>query len=162
VSAPRWNWKTALWSGLYRSPAFFIAAIRSGWGPAVRASLVEFLLFASIAGITGALTQRFRKVRPAWLSALLILGLMPLVIHTAEFLVHTLAGTPNRRTGVLISMGMTAAGVTFNWYCMHHGAFLAGEEGQPFLHDVKRIPALLFGFLTLPVRTIGKGVKGTR
>jgi hypothetical protein len=162
MSAPAWNWKTALWSGLYRSPAFFVAAMKSGWGPAVRASLVEFLLFASIAGITGALTQRFRKVRPAWLSALLILGLMPLVIHTAELLVHTLARTPNRKTGVLISMCMTAVGVTFNWYCMHHGAFLAGEEGRPFLHDVKRIPRLLLGFITLPARALGRVVKETR
>ncbi len=129
MSAPRWNWKTALWSGLYRSPAFFIAAFRSGWGPAVRASLVEFLLFASIAGLTGALTQRFRKVRPAWLSALLILGLMPLVIHSAEFLVHTLAA---RQTGGRASdlHGDDAVGVTFNWYCMHHGAFLAEKRAS--------------------------------
>jgi hypothetical protein len=162
MSSPAWNWKTALWSGLYRSPAFFIAAAKSGWGPAVRASLVEFLLFASIAGVTGALTQRCRKVRPHWLSALLILGAMPLLIHTAEFLVHTLAGTPNRKTGVLISAGMTAIGVTFNWYCMHHGAFLAGEEGKPFVHDVKRIPQLLMGFITLPVRALGKAVRETR
>lgn len=162
MKPPHWNWKTALWSGLYRSPAFFIAAIRSGWGPAVQASVVEFLLFASIAGWTGALTQRFRKVEPRWLSALLILGLMPLVIHTAEFLVHTLAGTPNRKTGVLISAGMTAMGVTFNWYCMHHGAFLAGHEGRPFMDDVKRIPRLFLGFVTLPARILSKVVRDTR
>jgi hypothetical protein len=158
MSNPAWNWKSALWSGLYRSPAFFIAGMRTGWGPALRASLVEFLLFASIAGITGAATQRFRKVKPRWLSAVLILVLMPVVIHSAEWLVHTLAGTPNRKTGILISLGMTALGVTFNWYCMHHGAFLAGTEGRPFSHDLRQIPRLILGYITLPIRAVGRNI----
>ncbi len=125
----------------------------------MQAALVEFVLFASIAGVTGALTQRFRKVRPRWLSALLILGLLPAVVHSAEYLVHTAAGTPNRRTGVFISLRMTALGVTFSWYCMHNGAFLAGPEGRPFRQDLRRIPALLVGYLSLPVRALARAVR---
>jgi hypothetical protein len=144
---PPWNWKTALWSGLYRSPAFLIAGSRSGLEAALRGAGVEFLLFAAMAGFTGAATQRFRHLQPPWKARAVILGAIPACLHLAEWTTHTLAGTRGRGRGVLISVGMTVLAVSFNWYAMRRGAFLAGREGDSLISDLQRLPAIIWGFL---------------
>jgi hypothetical protein len=144
---PAWNWKSALWSGLYRSPAFLIAGWRAGLPVALRGAGVEFLLFASISGFTGAATQRFRHAQPAWKARLIILVCIPACLHLAEWTTHTVAGTHGRGRGVLMSVAMSVLASAFNWYAMRRGAFLAGREGQSLLHDLKRLPAIVPGFV---------------
>lgn len=136
-----------MWSGLYRAPAFIAASWKSGFLAAVQAGGLEFVLFGTMAGFTGALTQRFRHYQPVWKQRLLILGVIPLCVHTVEWCGHRLSGTPGRDRGVLISVGMTVLAVAFNWFAMRRGALLAGSEGLSFVEDMKRMPALAAGFL---------------
>jgi hypothetical protein len=75
------------------------------------------------------------------------MGVIPVCLHLAEWCVHRLSGTPGRNRGVLISVGMTVLAVSFNWFAMRRGALLAGLEGHSFLEDMKRMPALVVGFL---------------
>lgn len=150
-----WNWKTALFSGLYRAPGFVAASWRFGAGEAARAGTVEFLLFAALAGFTGALTQRVRHLRPLWVAGLIILVGIPACLHTAEWIVHTALGSAAKGRGVLISLVMTVLAELFNWYVMRQGAMLAGHEGAPFIEDVRRIPSLVGGFFLWVTRARG-------
>lgn len=150
--SPCWNWKTATFSGLYRGPGFALASWNYGFGEAVRAGVTEFVLFAAMAGFAGALTQRVRLMRPVWVAGLVILVGIPCCLHGMEWVVHKAAGSAARGRGVAISMTMTAVAELFNWYSMRQGAMLAGPEGSPFLDDLKRIPALVVGFLVRATR----------
>jgi hypothetical protein len=147
-----WNWKTATFSGLYRGPGFALASLHYGLGEAARAGVTEFVLFATIAGFTGALTQRVRHMRPVWAAGLVILLGIPSCLHAMEWVVHTTAGSPARGRGVAVSVAMTAVAELFNWYSMRQGAMLAGPEGSPFLDDLKRIPSLVAGFVVWATR----------
>ena len=51
---------------------------------------------------------------------------------------------------------MTAFASLFNWYSMRHGAMLTGREARPFPADLKRFPALIYGFVTVIPRAIGE------
>lgn len=148
-----WNWKTALWSGLYRAPAFFAVTLHSGGlGAAARAGGIEFALFATVAGFTGALTQRVRHLQPAWLRVLIVAAGIPAILHSSEWLVHGLAGTAARKTGVLVSICMTVVAELFNFYAMRRGVLLAGIEGGGFWSDLRQLPAVVLGFTTWPFR----------
>lgn len=148
-----WNWKTALCSACYRAPAYFLVSLRLGPAQAFRASAAEFLLFGIMAGFTGALIERLRHLRPLWLAALLLLGALPLCLHTAEWLTHSALGTPARRHGLLLSIAMSILSDAFTWRLMHSGAMLTGPHSRPLLADLARIPAILFtGLLDSPPR----------
>lgn len=150
----RWNWKTALWSGCYRAPAFLIASWREGLAEALSAAGAEFTLFATLAGFTGAATQAVRHLQPLWLRAFIVAGIIPTFLHASEWLVHGLLKTPGRSRGVAISIAMTVIAELFNFYAMRHGALLSGDEGGSFADDLKKMPVIVFGFLTLPFRTL--------
>jgi hypothetical protein len=147
-----WNWKTAALSGLFRGPGSALASLNHGLDEAARAGLTEFVLFAAIAGLTGALTQRLRHMRPVWVAGSIIVLGIPCFLHGMEWVVHTAAGTAARNRGMAVSVIMTAVAELFNWYSMGQGAMLAGPEGSSFLDDVKRIPSLVAGFLIWPAR----------
>jgi len=145
--SPVWNWKTALASGCYRAPAFIIVSVRAGWAGAARASLAEFLLFATIAGFTGAAVQRVRNLRPEWTAWLIIFGVLPLVMHTSEYLLHTALGSAAWRRGMMVSLALTVLSESFAWHGMRQGAWLAGAGGRPLLEDLARLPFLVAGYL---------------
>lgn len=143
-----WNWKTALCSGLYRSPAFFAKSVQGGF--------TEFALLAIVAGFTGAWIQRVRLAQnPLW-TRVVVLFLVPLCLHLSEAVVHTIAGTPGRKTGILVSMTLSAVSCAFNWHVMRHGAMLAGGRGDSFWTDLRRVPGLILSFLAW---IIGRGQK---
>lgn len=145
-----WNWKTALCSGLYRAPAFFFASLKLGLAEAIRAAGVEFLLFAAMAGFTGALIQNIRFRQPAWLRGALLLAGVPTILHAGEWLGHAWLGTPARNRGVLISVVLSIIAALFNLYAMRKGALIAGREGDSFLLDLARLPRLIGDFLAWP------------
>lgn len=138
-----WNWKTALCSGLYRAPPYLLVSLRAGAEAAGRAAIAEFLLFAAISGFAGAVTQRLCRLRPWWRSLLLLLGLLPLLVHTAEWAIHRALQTPGRQRGLLISIGMTLVAEAFNWFVMRGGLFHAGPGGLSLWEDLRRLPGLL-------------------
>lgn len=147
---PFWNWKTALCSGLYRAPAFVGVSLRHGLPAAARAGAAEFLLFALICGLSGAAVERLRHLRPDWLARLIILGVIPASLHLCEFALHAALGTPARRSGLAVSLGLTVVSEAFSWYAMRQGALLTGGEGRRLSDDLRRMPALVRGFLLLP------------
>lgn len=143
----RWNWKTALFSALYRAPVFFFAARKAGWGSAVGALTVEFLFRLFTAGVYGAISQTLRCATPLWLSGLILLVILPFGIQAGEWLLHWLRHTPGLKAGIIVSCAMTVLSSVFNWYTMRQGVMLVGAEARPFWQDVQRIPALIAGFL---------------
>lgn len=149
-----WNWKTALCSGFYRGPAFFFASLKLGLAEALRAAGAEFLLFAAMAGFTGALIQHIRFLQPVWLRMTLLLAGVPAILHTGEWFGHTLLGTPARNRGVAFSVVLSIVAALFNLYAMRKGALVAGREGDSFLLDLARFPRLIGGFLAWPFRKL--------
>jgi len=151
-----WNWKTAVCSGFYRGPAFFLASLSLGFREALRAAGVEFLLFAAMAGFTGALIQRVRFLEPLWWRMTILLAGVPAILHTGEWVGHTWLGTPARNKGVLFSVVLSGIAALFNLYAMRKGALVAGHEGDSFILDLVRLPRLIGGFVTWPVRRLAR------
>ena len=124
----RWNWKSALLSSLWRGLVFAVLAARGGWWAAGAAGGVEILLQAAAAGFSGAVTQAFHRVRPAWqgvgVAAILILSIQ----HPLEFALHGMRGTPHWRSGIMISMGFSVAAAAVNMGLMRRGYLMVGEE----------------------------------
>jgi hypothetical protein len=143
-----WNWKAGVLSAIYRAPIFLLTSLRAGWRVALSAMFAETVFRVVTSGFYGALTQAFRRLEPAWVAFTIILVLTPAVVQLLEFLVHHFTHTPNLKTGVFISTAMTAMASLFNWYSMRQGAMLTGREARPFSADLKRFPALLYGFVT--------------
>ena len=152
-----WNWKAALMSAVYRAPIFFVTSLRAGWRLAVSAMFAETAFRVVTSGFFGAATQAIRRLEPPWLAVLLVLVLAPAAVQLLEFGVHWLRGTPNLRTGVLISTAMTAIASLFNWYAMRQGTMLTGRDGKPFWSDMKRFPILIYGFvMAIPRMAAGR------
>ncbi len=142
-----WNWKTALFSGVYRASGFIVSSWQFGPVEAARAGALEFVLFSTLAGFTGAAIQRVRNVKPAWVAGTVALVAIPGLLHASEWLVHGRFHSAARERGVALSIGMTALAELFSLYVMREGAMLTGEEGRSLAEDVTRIPALVAGFL---------------
>ena len=143
-------------SALYRAPIFLLASLRAGWHAALSAMFAETLFRVVTSGFYGALTQAFRRLEPPWLALTIILVLAPAAVQLLEFLVHFFTHTANLKTGIIVSTVMTAFASLFNWYSMRHGAMLTGREARPFSADLKRFPALIYGFVTAVPRAIAE------
>lgn len=118
-----------------------------GWLPAIQAGIAEFLLFCCLSGFTGAAVQRIRHLRPEWLARVLILGAIPALTHLSEFLLHTALATPARRSAIVVSLGLSVVSEAFTWHVMRQGAMLAGPAGASLSADLRRMPALVWGFV---------------
>ncbi len=129
----RWNWKSALLSSLWRGSVFAALAARGGWRAAGAAGVAELLLQAAAAGFSGAVTQAFRSVRPAWQGCGVAAALILCIQHPLEFAVHGIRGTPHWRGGVLLSMGFSVAAAAVTLGLMRRGFLIvggyAGERG---------------------------------
>jgi hypothetical protein len=148
----RWNWKSALLSSSVRGLIFFAANLPAG-PSAATAALVTELTFRGVAsGFYGALTEAFRFVEPGWAAGLVAMILLPLVGHSAEFVVHLLRGTMKLRSSIIASLCFTAVSTLFNLYAMRRGALITGEGQQTLGSDMKRMPRLLVGFMIAGLR----------
>jgi hypothetical protein len=146
----RWNWKAALWSGLFRAAAFAGPAWSEGRAEAAEAAALEFVFRAAVSGMSGSLTQILRDAEPRWQGLLVLLLGAPAVLHLSEAGLHVAAGTPNLASGVSFSLAMTAVAVLFNLYAMRRGVLLTGAEGGSFASDLQRLPAMVAGFVAWP------------
>jgi hypothetical protein len=143
-----WNWKSALMSAAYRAPIFFFTSLKAGWRLALGALLAETAFRAFTSGFWGAFTQAVRLMQPAWLAVLLVVVVAPVVVQSLNLLIHLASGTPNLRQGFLISCLVTGLASLFNWYAMRNGTFVTGREGDSLWHDLKRLPLIIFGFVS--------------
>lgn len=155
-----WNWKAAWLSIILRGPIFFGVTIRRGFRATISAVLIECLFCAVTAGFYGAVVQNLRNAEPEWLTLVFLTVAIPSIFQLFEFLLHRLHGTPHLRIAEFISIGASAISALFNWYAMRRGALLVGREGGSFGSDLRRLPGLIFAFLTSGPRSWRR--RGTR
>lgn len=153
VILSRWNYKSAMFGAFIRGVMFFLINRKSGRGLA--AMLAEFVFFTLAAGFFGAVTQAFRNAKPGWQARLTVISMVVCTMHTTEFLIHHfLVHTPKALAGTLSSICFTILSTTFTFFIMSRGAMVVGEDGEPFLLDMKRMPALVLSFVSAPFRAI--------
>jgi hypothetical protein len=160
VLVRRWNWKSALTSAMMRGGIFFAAVVPAGRGAALSATLVEMLFRATSCGVLGSVTQQLRLAEPAWSGALAAIVVLPAVSQGGEFLVHWLRGTPRLAASSLASIIFTVVSTLFNLYIQRNGVLIVGEAGGRSLgEDLKAIPRMIAGFVSLPFRAAWKAWK---
>lgn len=148
----RWNWKSAMFGAFIRGVIFFLINRKAGRG--VTAMLAEFLFFSLASGFFGAITQAFRNARPGWHARLTVVLIVVSTMHTSEFILHYfIVHTPRALAGTLASICFTMLSTTFTFYVMSRGAMVVGEEGDPFLRDMRRMPMLVWSFVASPFRS---------
>ena len=172
----RWNWKSALLGALLRA-SFYFSVYKAGkenWLVILSAVLVEFSFRFFTSGISGALVQSFRRAAPVWLATLIVTISLPIFSHTVEYVAHyaqetyfssVLPASENnsRKIAFAVSVLFSVLSAMFNLFVMRHGVLLvgAGAETKPLRSDLKRIPFLIYEFVTfLPgtiLRFIGEG-----
>jgi hypothetical protein len=147
-----WNWKAATLSIILRAPIFVGAAFQRGFNATASAFLTESLFCMATAGFYGAIVQNLRDAEPQWLTGLFIAIVLPAIFQVLEFLLHWFRGTPHLRMAELVSIVVSGLSALFNWYAMRRGVLLVGREGERFGADIRRLPRLIAGFVTLPLR----------
>jgi len=155
-----WNWKAALLSLLLRGPIFLAASLRRGWQTAAAALATESLFCVISAGSYGAAVQTLRDAQPLWLTAIFLTVIVPAIFQVMEYWLHRLRGTPHLRPAEIASLILSALSALFNWYAMRRGTLLVGAEGKSLASDLRRLPFLIFGFLSLlPGKLTGRNKK---
>lgn len=143
----RWNYKSAIVSSMCRAPLFFVTNLPAGLDAALGAMWAEFLFRFLAAGVYGALTQAFRRVEPPVAATMTVMVLLPVLGHSAEFLMHWLRGTPFLGESIAVSVAFTVLSTAFNLFAMRRGALITGDGSRSLWHDLARMPALVADFL---------------
>jgi hypothetical protein len=151
---PRWNWKSAVLSSLFRAAIFFFTNLVAGWHAAVGALLAELALRAATSGFYGAITELFSEARPVWAAMMAAMVVLPLVNHSLEFLVHWLRGTPKLGLSMTASVIFTACSTAFNIYAMRHGVLTVGGNSKSLREDLGRLLPLLGQFILAGPRAV--------
>ncbi len=143
----RWNWKSAVTSSFLRGIIYFTTNVSAGLEAAAGAMAAEWIYRTGISGLYGSVTQSFRTARPVWAANLFIMVALPLTSHAIEFLIHYVRGTPRLGPSTIASVCFTAVSTLFNLYAMRRGVLVVDEERRPFADDLKKMPAVIGGFL---------------
>lgn len=144
-----WNWKSAVLSVMLRTPIFVAAAWQAGLLAAATAAAADVAFRVIAAGLIGAAVQRLASRPPTMAVTLGAVVGIPAAVHTSEAIVHSVAGTPAWRQGVMVSIAVSVVTTAFNLYAMRRDALRAGE-GRPLREDLRRLPRLIAGFVSLP------------
>lgn len=149
-----WNYKGAVLSGVLRAPIFLITYLagRESLRLAIGAASVQFLFRFLFAGVGGTLIQGFRKVEPAWKALLAIMLILPLISHVIEFIIQFLfayftSTQDHTDEAILRSITVSIISALFTLFAMRRNVMIVGEEeSRSLLHDVSRLPLLIFEF----------------
>lgn len=171
----RWNWKSAFLGAILRASFYFTVyqAARENMKAALAAAAVELSFRFFTSGVSGALVQSFRRATPAWLATLIVTISLPVFSHSVEYATHyvqevyfagVLPASENnaRQYAFALSVLFSAFSAMFNLFAMRHGVLLvgAGKETKSLWSDFRKIPALVFEFVTylplLIIRFIGE------
>ena len=155
----QWNWKSALFSALFRGAIFFAVNASAGWRAATGAMAAEFAYRSLTAGFYGSIAQAFRRAEPRWAATLVVMVATPAVAHSLEFFIHWLRGTPKLALSVAVSIGFTILASLFNLHAMRHGAMVVGDEGATLASDMKRMPRIIVSFV---LSIFGRGSRPLR
>lgn len=150
-----WNYKGAIMSGALRAPIFLITYLvgKESFKLALGAALVQFVFRFFFAGISGALIQSFRRVEPAWKALATILLVVPLISHVFEFLLQAsfayfTATNDHTDEAVIRSICVSIISALFTMFVMRRNVMIVGdEESKSLLHDLSRLPVLIFHFV---------------
>ncbi len=162
-----WNYKGAIMSGAMRAPIFLITYLvgRESIRLALAAALAQFVFRFFFAGVGGALIQSFRRVEPAWKALASILLVVPLISHVFEFLVQTAfayftATHDHTDEAIVRSICFSIISALFTLFIMRRNVMIVGEaESQSLLHDLKRLPLLIFEFVAFIPNEIGAMIR---
>jgi hypothetical protein len=161
----RWNWKAALLSACIRGTIFFFANLGASLEAALGAMFAEFVFRTATSGFYGSVIQSFRCVRPAWRATLVTVGLLPLISHSLEFLVHYTRGTEKLTLSIAASISFTTLSVAFNLFAMRRGALVVDNRSDSLAQDLRRMPGILLEFcqavFTIPLPWIRSRVLQT-
>jgi hypothetical protein len=155
--AAGFNWKMAVWSAALRGGMFFLTNLHAGQNAALRATIVEATYALISMGLLGAATEKIKDARPAWLTAVMVWVVMPVLTLIGEFEVHMAFGTPRMKSSMIASFCLAAIGSGFSWFAMRRGAFLVGEPGMPdpsFAEDLRAVPILVWEFVSAAPRAL--------
>lgn len=166
----RWNWKSALIGAVLRASFYFTVyqAAKENMRAALTAAAVELAFRFFTSGASGSIVQSFRHAAPAWLATLFVTVTLPIISHAVEYATHyvqevyfhgILPGSQNngRQWAFAFSVLFSALSAMFNLFAMRHGVLLvgAGQETKSLWADFKKIPFLVWEFLTyLPLLII--------
>ncbi|GAC1446760.1 MAG: hypothetical protein NVSMB56_08500 [Pyrinomonadaceae bacterium] len=159
VIGRHWNWKAAVLSSIIRATLFFATTISAGAKAAMAATVIEFIFRAVVSGVFGALIEAFCRAEPAWASILTIGLIIPVIAQVLELLVHWLYGTPNLRTGIIVSTAFTALASVFNLFAMRRGALIIGDERGSLFDDLRRMPVIFFEFIAIVPLTLWRFIR---
>src|SRR5262249_47253164 len=111
-----WNWKAAALSATWRGSIFLAVNLGQGVASAAHAFVADALFRVPLSGIFAALTEALRTAEPAWAACLAIAGVLPVVGHAIEFVVHWAAATPELGRSELASIAFSVVSSTFNLF----------------------------------------------
>jgi len=154
----RWNWKSAVISACVRGTLFFIINIGAGVSAAAGAMSIEATFYIVASGFYGAMTETFRRARPAWAATLAVMVLMPAINHTLEFALHRTGGTKKLMASVVASICLSMLSNAFSLFAMRRGAFIIGSGRQSLLEDFRQLPRIVFDFLAVIPRALWRAV----
>lgn len=144
---PAWSWKAASLIAIVRGVMFFTTHLHDGRQFAVRGSLVEAVFAIFAAGLLGAVSQRLRRARPFWATALVVWIALPALLLLAELAVHHAANYPHLTLGLFGTYCFAAVSTAYGWYAMRHGALLGGADRTTLGHDARALPGITRDFL---------------
>jgi hypothetical protein len=172
----RWNWKAGLLGAMLRASFYFTVykASKENWVVTLTAVLVELSFRFFTSGLSGAIVQSFRRATPAWLATLIVTVTLPVFSHSVEYVTHyaqetyfntVFAASENnaRQKAFAVSVLFSVLSALFNLFVMRHGVLLvgAGQETKSLGNDLKKIPFLIYEFVTflpsLILRFISEG-----
>jgi hypothetical protein len=141
---------------ILRGPIYFVAAVQQGYRAAVAALFTESIFCALSAGFYGAVVQILKDAEPKWLTGIFLTIVLPVTFQVLEYLLHWFRGTPHLRFAGIVSLVVSALSALFNWYAMRRGTLLVGRSAGGFGADLRRLPRLLLGFLSVLPRKIAR------
>lgn len=149
-----WNYKGAVLSGVLRAPIFLFTYLagRESLRLAIGAAAVQFAFRFLFAGVGGTLIQSFRKVEPAWKALAAVMLILPAISHFIEFVIQALfayftSTQDHTDEAILRSITVSIISALFTLFAMRRNVMIVGEEeSRSLLHDVSRLPVLVFEF----------------
>jgi len=73
----RWNWKSAVLSGVIRSFIYFFTHIKFGWNAAFSAMSLEFVSRTINSGVCASIGQSFHYAKPHGMATFCLLIMLP-------------------------------------------------------------------------------------
>ena len=162
-----WNYKGAVLSGVLRAPIFLVTYLagKESLKLAIGAAAAQFAFRFLFAGVGGTLIQSFRRVEPAWKALLAIMLVLPLISHVFEFAVQTLfayvtATQDHTDKAILRSITVSIMSALFTLFAMRRNVMIVGDEdSKSLLHDIGRLPMLIFEFCAFIPNEIGSLIR---